>query len=189
MAGETLQQTSKETAFGRRYFGDKTIDFLKQKSRQSLEDIHNVTVLYFKLDWENSKRNFYGEVLMKKFVNAKGVQVRCSIDMKQGQEELQQSIPNQLMTMTVSCYVEQLKELGIEPNYDDFFLFGQRAYRIHKRTLKDYGVGNVLGNRERMRIDYNCIQVDDEEFQAQPWGDNEGLEYQIRSGNGDMNIH
>lgn len=186
MSAEGLQHTSRETASGRRYFGDRDVEFLKKKSREAVEDINDLTVLYFQLDWEKSKRNFYGEIIVKKFVNVKGVQVRCMINMTQGQEELQQGIPNQLMLLNVSCYVEQLKELNIEPNYDDFFLYGQRAYRIYKRTLADYGPGNVLGNRSRMRIDYNCIQVDDEEFQSDIWGNNEGLEYQIRSGNGDM---
>jgi len=189
MASEQLQHTSKQTNSGRRYFGDKDVEYLKKKSREAVEDINDLTVLYFQLDWEKSKRNFYGELIIKKFVDTKGVQVRCMINMNQGQEEIQQGVPNQLMLLNVSVYVEQLKELGINPNYDDFFLYGQRAYRIYRKTLADYGPGNVLGNRERMRQDYFCVQVDDEEFQAEPWGDNEGLEYQIRSGNGDMKNH
>jgi len=179
------QGSNKETDHGKLYWGEKTLNFLKDKSRVVLEEYQDISLLYFQIDWMKSKKNFYGELLFKKFVNPLGIQIKGAIKMSQGEEQLNQGVPNKIMKLAFSCYTEQLKELNIEPNYGDYFAYGQRLYQIYDRTLKDYGPGNVNGNRERMRIDYLCIQEDDETIQRDPWGDNLGLDIQIR-GNGSI---
>lgn len=174
-----------ETDSGRLYWDDKTVGFIKEMSRTVLEDYQNISVLYFQIDWSKSQKNFYGEMKFKKFVNPLGIQVRGAITIGQGEEQLNQGIPNKIMRLTFSCYTEHIKELNIEPNFGDYFAYGQRLYQIYDKTIKDYGPGNVNGNRERMRIDYYCVQEDDETIQKNAWGDNLGLDIQIR-GNGSI---
>lgn len=173
--------SSENTENGRLYFGDKDASYLKEMSRQAVEEHNNVSLLYFAVDWENSKRNFYGELTMKKFKNPLGVQLVGIIKMNQGEEQQNQGVPNKIMKLTFSCYVEHLKEKSVEPQLGDYFSYGQRIYEIYDKTLKDYGPGNLIGNRERMRIDYLCVQADDEIIQRQPFGDNLGLDIQIRN--------
>lgn len=172
--------SSKNTNHGRLYFDDKDIAYLKKLSREAVEQHNNVSLLYFGLDWEASKRNIYGEMIVKKFKNVSGVQIKGIIKMQQGDETLNQGIPQKIMKLDFSCYVEHLKELGVDPKIGDYFSYGVRFYKIYDTTLEDYGPGNVIGNRERMRKDFRCIQEDDEVIQQNPFGDNLGTDIDIR---------
>jgi hypothetical protein len=178
--------SDKETENGRKYFGDKDVQYLKDKSRESLEVDQNFSVLYFGIDWDLSNRNFYGELLTKKFKTSKGVPIKASFKIIEGSEQVFNDIPNKIMKLNVACYVEHLKELNIDPKQDDFFAIGQRLYRIYNLTLKDSGPGNILVNRERLQVYFDCVQDDDEVLQKNVWGDNLGLESQINSENGDI---
>lgn len=175
--------SDKQTENGNLYFTDKDAAYLKKQSREAVETHHNSPILYFAVDWENSHRNFYGEMMMKKFVDNKGTEVKGTYKIEQVEETTLQGIPNQLMRITVSVFVEHLKELGIDPKFGDYFGIGKRLYQIYKRTLPDAGPGNLLMNRERMRQDFYAIQSDDERLQTDVWGDNLGLEYDIKQGN------
>lgn len=172
--------SSKETDHGRLYFGNKDVAYLKKLSREAVEQHNNVTLLYFALDWEASKRNVYGEMLMKKFKNPKGVQLSGIIKMNQGDETMNQGVPQKIMKLTFSCYVDLLREKDVEPKIGDYFSYGQRIYEIYDTTLKDYGPGNVIGNRERMRVDFYAIQSDDEVIQKNPFSKNLGTDLDIR---------
>lgn len=172
--------SDKKTENGNLYFVDKDIQYLKQQSRQVVEEHNNMSVLFFALDWEKSKKNFYGELTLKKFKQIKGVEVRGKFKIEQGGEQLQNGIPNKIMKMSVSVYREHLHELGIDPQRGDYFGIGKRLYQIYDYTIEDVGPGNVLLKRENLRVDYFTIQDDDETVQFNPWGDNLGLEEQIR---------
>jgi len=172
----------KNTDHGRLYWGDKDIEYQKKLSRDWVEEIHNVSLLYFEIDWENSRRNWYGELLYKKFKNPLGVEINGWIKMNQGSEQLNNGIPNKIMKLNFACYVEHLKELNIEPNIGEYFSYGQRIYLIYDKTLNDYGPGNVIGNRERMRVDFFAIQEDDEVLFSDPWANNKGTDIDIRNG-------
>ena len=65
--------TDKKTENGHLYFGDKDADYLEKTSREAVEENHNMSILYLELDWLNCKKNFYGEMKVKKFKNPKGV--------------------------------------------------------------------------------------------------------------------
>lgn len=173
--------TNKETDHGRKYFDDKTVNYLKAKSREAIEENQNISLLYFQVDWENSKKNFYGELLFKKFINPQGIQLRGAIKMEQGGEQMQSGIPSKIMKLVFSCYVDALREMNCDPKRGDFFGYGKRLYEIYDKTLEDYGPGNVIGNRERMRIDFMSIEADDETLQRNPFGDNLGLDSQLRN--------
>jgi len=171
--------TDHPTEGGRLYFGDKDVEYLKKMSRQALEEHNDAPILYFGIDWEQSKRNFYGEMMIKKFVNPKGTQIRGSYKIYQASPNNTMGFLAKKMKMNVSVYTEQLEELGIEPTYGDYFAIGVRLYCIHDMTIKDAGVGNVMMNRERMRVDYVAFEEDDEALQKDIWGDSLSLEYQI----------
>ena len=130
---------NKETKSGRKMLGDKDLDYLEHVSRQSVEEHGDFSVLYFALDWERSKRNFYGELLMKKFKVVKGVPLKVKYIIKEGEETLQNNIPNQLLELNVSVFVQQLRELDIDPKLDDYFALGQRLYRIWRSRARRCG--------------------------------------------------
>lgn len=155
----------KNTENGKLYFGDKDAAYLKQVSREAVEETHNMPILFLEIDWINSKRNFYGEMTVKRFKNPKGVQIRGSYKIEQNPMTTQNGIPYKTMRLTVSIYTEQLQELSIEPKIGDYFYAGSRYYQIYDRTINDVGPGNLMMQRERMRCDYFTFEVDDETIQ------------------------
>ena len=157
--------TDKDTENGKLYFGDKSAAFLKEKSRQAVEDYHNISILFLEIDWINSKLNFYGEMTTKRFVNPQGIQIRGSYKIAQNEVTHQNGIPYKTMKIDVSIYTEQLKELSIEPKRGDYFYVGNRYYQIYDLTINDAGPGQLMMDRERMRCDYAAFEVDDETIQ------------------------
>jgi len=173
--------TPKETEFGKAYFSDKDAAYLNKVSKQVVEDHNNVSILYFAIDWVHSHRNFYGELLHKKFSNPFGTQIKGILKLEQGGEQLLQSLPYKLMKMTVSIYTDQLKQLNVEPQLGEYFSVGNRFYRIYNKTIDDVGPGNLMINRGRMRCDYNCIEEDNEVISQNPWTDGDlGTEADLR---------
>lgn len=178
----------KDTENGKLYFGDKDMNFLEKSSREALEENNNMPILFLGLDWLNCKRNFYGEMLVKKFVNPKGVQVRGSYKIEQNPITHQNGIPYKTMKASVSIYTEQLQELAIDPVRGDYFYIGERYYQIWDYTINDVGPGTVL-MRKRMRCDYSAFEVDDSTIQKSVNEQNPGPLYNINhqaSPNGDF---
>lgn len=175
--------SAKETENGKLYFGDKDADYLKRMSREAVETHHNSPILYFQMDWLASKRNLYGEATVKKFVDVRGVEVAGVFKLEQGDSTQTNGIPGRKMSLTVSVYVEALKEKNLEPQLGDYFGIGKRLYIIRKKTMEDVGPGNLLMNRERMRQDFFAVEETDEVLQKDIWGDNLGLELDIKPGN------
>ena len=89
-----MKISGKRTENGRLYFGDKTAAYLKRKSRQAVEGYHNAPILFFEIDWVNSKKNFYGEMIVKKFKVPTGIQVKGMYKISQQEDQLQNGIPN-----------------------------------------------------------------------------------------------
>ena len=164
---------------GELYFGGKDAAYLKKVSRQAVEDHHKTSILFFEIDWFKSKKNFYGEMTMKKFKNPLGVELFGMYKIEQENPVNTFGIPNKTLKLTVSVYVEQLVELSIEPKLGDYFGIGRRLYEIYDKSISDVGIGNLLGKRGRVRQDFICRQGDDETLQKDAFGGNFGLEYQI----------
>jgi|GEM_PF-2782280 len=164
---------------GELYFGSKDAAYLKKVSRQAVEDHHQSSILFFEIDWFKSKKNFYGEMTMKKFKNPLGVELFGIYKIEQENPVNTFGIPNKTLTLTVSVYVEQLVELNIEPKLGDYFGIGRRLYEIYDKTISDVGVGNLLGKRGRVRQDFKCRQGDDETLDKNPFGEGIGREYQL----------
>lgn len=173
-----MAQSGKKTENGRLYFGDKTAEYLKKKSRQAVENYHNAPILYFGIDWVNSKRNFYGEMTVKKFANPLGVPVKGIYKINQSEASKENGLPKKSMTLTVSLYVDLLTELNIDPAEGDYFGIGNRFYKIYSRTTDDVGPGSLMMNRGKIRRDFLCLEEDDEALQKNPYGANAGLESQ-----------
>ena len=180
---KSKNKSAKDTDNGKLYFGDKDASYLKKTSREAVETHHNAPILYFEIDWIQSKRNLYGETLVKKFKNSKGVEVYGIYKIQEDDATQTNGIPNKTLKLTISVYTEHLEELNITPQRGDYFGIGKRLYRITDKTIEDVGPGNLLMNRERMRQDFFASQDDDEVLQKDIWGDNLGIESDIKPGN------
>ena len=176
----------KNTENGKALIGQKDIDYIKQVSREAVEEHHNQPVKYFELDWEGSKKNFYGEILVKRFINPTGVDLRGQVQLQQGDMATTHGVPYKTMTMTFSVYTEQLQEKGVEPKLNDYFLVGTRYYQIWDKTINDVGPGQIMLNRGRMRCDYKCYEVDDEAIQHMLPDQNPGAEWNINHSSGQI---
>lgn len=171
--------SGKDTENGRLYLSDKTANYLKRKSRAALEKYHNAPILFFAIDWEQSKKNFYGEMTSKKFVDPKGVPVRGMYKITDNPDSLENGIPNKSLNITVVLYVEQLEELNIDPQQGDYFAIGKRFYHIYSRSISDVGPGSFMMNRAKMTKSFFCYEEDDQSIQKNAFLDNLGQESQI----------
>jgi hypothetical protein len=102
-------------------FGKKTEDFLRKKSRLAVESYSGSPLLYFEVDYERSKRNFYGEILIKEWVDPQGTIIYGTVEVTENSENELGGLPFKLLNLKFSCYVEQLKQLGVMPNWKLFF--------------------------------------------------------------------
>lgn len=158
-----MSQTGKDTNNGERVgFGDKTLNYLKKKSREAIEVNSEASVLYFEIDYINSKRNFYGEMLVKKWKTPEGVSVQGLITVKEGGDTGIEAIPNQLAIMEVVVYIDHLKELNIWPKIGDYFSYKNRHYFIWKRALLDTDKNSILNDKEAVTTLYHCVEADQE---------------------------
>lgn len=161
-----MSQSQKESGSGKILFGDKSLEYLKKKSRIATEDYTDTSVLYFEMDYESSKRNFYGEMIVKKWKNALGVKVNAIVNITEADTTNLEGIPNKLLTGEVTVYIEHLKELGIEPQIGDYFTSKNRIYFIHDRTIADSNKVQVAVDREAIFIMYHIVESDDEQTQV-----------------------
>lgn len=159
---------------GKEFFGDKSRAFLLKTSRHLVEDINNHTVLYFEVDYERSKKNFYGELIVKAFVEPKGVPVKGVITLKEGSDVVQGEIPNKILTLEFACYIEHLQELGIDPKRGDYFATKNRHYFIFDKTIPDSNEKSIGTDQQSYAIIFKCVQADSE--QLLPPGDWNGVE-------------
>lgn len=143
-------------------FGNKTIEYLKKKSRQAIEVNSEASVLFFELDYINSKKNFYGEILIKKWKNVNGVAIKGLVTVKEGENTGIEEIPNQLAIMEVVVYLEHLRELNIWPKIGDYFSYKNRHYFIWKRALLDTDKNSVLNDKEAITTMFKCVEADQE---------------------------
>lgn len=157
---------------GSQFFGDRSRNFLKRMSREVVESLNNFTVLYFEVDYENSKRNFYGELVVRKFTNAKGIKVNGILKIEQGTDLSQGDIPNKITTLEFGCYLDHLKELGIQPKIGDYFSTKNRIYYIYDKTIADANLLSVNTDQEAIAIRYSCVMADSEQLTTPSIDDN-----------------
>jgi hypothetical protein len=157
-----MSETGKESESGRAFFGDKTRNYLEKKSRISVEKHTNTTLLYLQIDFERSRRNFYGEILVKAWVNPNGVKVNGIVNITEGSDIILEDIPHQVATLDFSTYISHLKELGLDPQIGDYFSTKNRVYMIYKRTIVDANLVSIATDQQAVMIKYTCGQVDDE---------------------------
>lgn len=151
------------------FFGKKTANYLKKLSRESVEKHTDTSVLYFEVDVENSKRNFYGELLVKRFVNPLGIEIKGVINISAGNDITVEDIPNAIANLKFSCYIEHLQELKIDPKIGDYFSTKNRTYFIFKKEIIDTNRGAVGTDRAQMTIQFECIQADSEQLHPGLW--------------------
>jgi hypothetical protein len=156
---------NKDTRSGRILFGEKSANYLKKLSRTAVENYSNTSLLFFEIDYEKSKRNLYGELVYKAWKNPLGIEVKGIISLNSKEEIQQGDIPNKIMSLNFTVYLDHLKELGIEPKLGDYFSAKNRFYFIYDRILLDSNQVSLGVDREAMYIKYICIQADDEQIQ------------------------
>lgn len=160
-----MADTAKESGSGSAFYGNKTANYLKKLSRESTEKHTNTSVYYFQVDYEKSKRNFYGELVIKRWVNPLGVEVKGIIQLDEGSDIVIEDIPNKIMTLNFSCYIEHLRELGIDPQLGDYFTTKNRVYMIHNKTITDSNLVSIKTDAEALYIKYDCTQADDSQIE------------------------
>lgn len=171
----------KDTEDGKLYWGNKDQKYLEDKSRQAVEEHHNVSILYFETDWHNSEKNFYKEIKKIKFVNQQGAAVRCSFTLNQT-DILNKGVSlKKTMKLIVSLYDEELESQNIKIKRGDYFSIGKRMYYIYDYTTKDTSGPGVLMNREKIRTDYYAYEESDEKIGTDIFGKNSGSEAEIRN--------
>lgn len=157
-----MSDTPRDTKNGNAFFGGKDMAYLKKMSRQAVEKHTDTSALYLEIDYENSIRNFYGELLVKKFVNPLGIAVKGVISVDENDSVTLEKIPNKITKFSLSCYSEHLRELGVEPRIGDYFILQNRYYMIWDKTISDANNPVTVG-RENLSITYKCSEADDEE--------------------------
>ena len=158
-----MAQTRNNTSNGEKIgFGNKTLEFLKKKSREAIEINSEASVLFFELDYINSHRNFYGELLVKKWKNPRGVCIKGLITVKEGGDQSIEEIPYQLATMEFVVYIDHLKELNVWPQLGDYLSYKNRHYFIWKRALLDTDKNSVLNDKEAVTTIFKCVEADQE---------------------------
>jgi hypothetical protein len=159
-----MADTAKDSGSGKAYWGNKTQAYLKKVSRESVEKHTNTSVLFFAVDYERSKRNFYGELIIRVFTNATGIEVKGIIQLDEGSDVQVEDIPNQIVVLNFSCYISHLRELGIDPQLGDYFSTKNRVYMIHSKSILDANQVSILTDREALYVKYECVQADDEQL-------------------------
>jgi len=143
-------------------FGTKTNQFLIKKSREAVENYSNVPVLYFEVDVENSKRNFYGEMIIKKWKNSRGIKVSGTAEITESDNINLADIPNKITQLKFSCYVDHLRELGIWPQAGDYFSIKNRFYFIQTKEILDVNEHTINVDNEAYSIVFHCGEADSE---------------------------
>jgi len=143
-------------------FGRKSEQFLRTKSRQAVEKYSDTSLFYFEVDYDKSYKNFYGELLIKEWVNPQGTQLHGTIEVTESDESELSGLPNKLLSLKFSCYVEHLKEIGIMPKIGNYFTTKNEVYIIQDKTLLDSNKHSINTDSEAIAIEFKCTQVDDE---------------------------
>lgn len=160
-----MPDTSRTSDGSNKFFGSKTANYLKKLSKESVESHTNTSVLFFAIDYEKSKRNFYGEVIIKKWVNPLGVEVKGIIQLDEGTDIVIEDIPNKVMTLNFSCYIAHLRELNIDPQQGDYFATKNRVYMIHDKTILDANQVSIMTDAEALYCKFLAVQADDSQLE------------------------
>jgi|ERR1035437_6558105 hypothetical protein len=143
-------------------FGSKTENFLRKKSRQAVENYSDTCLLYFEVDYARSKKNLYGELLVKEWVDPNGIQLYGNIEITEDSQSDLERIPFKLLQLKFSCFVEHLKEVGIMPQIGNYFATKNELYYIHDKSLLDSNKHSINTDNEAISIEFYCTQIDDE---------------------------
>lgn len=156
----------------KKVWGNKTEEYLVKVSREAVEQNtseEKPSVLYFQVDYDKSKRNFYDEFEEMIFKNDKGIQVKGIITVFDNEVEEIARMIDQDTPFELSVYTSHLKELGIDPQIGDYFGYKHKFYYIYSKTAIDSNKSVVASGRNAVHITYSCYQQDDERIYIEPW--------------------
>ena len=153
-----------DTRSGRILFGDKSLKYLEKMSRTAVEDYTNTSLLFFEIDYQASKKNFYGELIIKQFVNPLGIEIKGTIEITEGADIATEDIPSKLTHLKFNCYLGHLKELGIDPRLGDLFSVKNRFYYIYDKTILDADKVSIGVDRGALNVEFKANQLDSEQI-------------------------
>lgn len=152
--------------------GTKTQEFLKKKSRQAVEKYQDIDVLFFQIDYKRSKKNGYGELLIKQFIEPSGIPVKAAVAVESKDNTvLSSNLYYKDQAIRVSIYKEQLDELGVEISLGDCFGWKNRLYEVYQKTLEDSSEAAPLIDESPVGYLFLCKQIIDESIYPDSWRD------------------
>jgi len=160
-------------------YGDKTNDLVIELSRNAVEVYSNTPLLYFEVDVENSRRNFYGEMLIKKFKQPLGVKLYGTVKLTEDSKNMLEDIPYKLVKMNVGIYTEHLREQGVWPQLGDYFCIKNRFYFIEDKEILDVNKHTITVDREAYSLTFICSEADDEIIMPSISAEDEGYANQL----------
>lgn len=145
-----------------KFWGKNTQDFLVQVSRKAIENYNENSVLFFEVDYNKSKRNFYGEYETIEFINKKGIEVKGVINIKNEEVDERAKMINQNTSLEFSCYIDHLKDLGIKPELGNYFSYKNKFYYIYNKIALDANQNVIAGGNKPIWQRFDCYEEDGE---------------------------
>lgn len=163
---------------GKLAWGEKSQIYLEEKSRESVEEHSDTFLLYYELDYEKSKRNFYGECLHK--IYKKAIPVYGTIAISAEENKYENEIVQRNTNMEFGTFLEHIKELGINPQLGDYFYAKNKWYIIHSKTALDDN-STAVAYDKAITIKFLATQVDDEVISFEPWNINNSTKQHVQN--------
>lgn len=154
------------------WWGKDNQDFLESISRDAVEVYNENSLLYFQVDYAKSKRNFYGEYEIIEFVEKKGISVKGIITIQDQDTEEIAKLLNQNTTLVFGCYINHLKELGVDIRIGNYFSYKNKFYYIYNKVALDANRNIVASGKDPVWNSFQCYQEDDEAVYGDGWREN-----------------
>ncbi len=163
------------------WWGKDSQAFLESVSRDAIEVYNENFVLYFQVDYTKSKRNFYGEYEIIEFTEKKGVAIKGIVTVHDQETEEIAKLINQNTILSFGCYVNHLKDLGIDIRLGNYFSYKNKFYYIYNKVALDANRNVVASGTDVVWNKYDCYQEDDEAIYGDGWREtsNEGSQDKI----------
>lgn len=148
-----------------KFWGENTQNFLVHASRTAVEDYSENFVLYFEVDYLKSKRNFYGEFEILQFKDENGKKIKGVVNVENSEVSESFQLLEQNTSLAFFCYIEHLKDLGIDIQVGDYFKYKNKFYYVFNVIALDANKNVIASGDEPIWQKYNCYQEDNEIIQ------------------------
>ena len=165
---DILKKINNRKKAGTIAWGEKTQNYLEEKSRISVEEHTNTPVLFFEIDYEKSHKNFYGEILHKIFKNNFGVPLEGTVEIVAEEISYDEGgIINKGNVLNFGCFISMLKEKKVNPKWGDYLYAKNKWYSIFDKTALDANETAVAYDKATT-IKFRAAECTDEEINFDP---------------------